>query len=1450
MRLLLLGGWRGVVRPGLLLLTALAITLSAAPLSAQTIALPDQPLTPDAALAPAACPAGALTGIPGAPGNFRIDGTLVAVADSIDWFSIGGVGTGVMNYPPPPFDGIDTTFTHFQRDSTWAGSSQDIVFGTTGNKDEQLIAAGQDPWTYKLASGYPGKDDITEIYVHTATAIVNPLEPPHRFLYVGLATRTTDGTKTIGMYYLRAGVTVAGTPTSGTITGLGPNNGHTNGDFFISTDWSNGGALSCAVVRQWSNTVYVAPPTPPPGTTVFYGESNFLNPVAAPYLAIQPLSAYVVGNQYQTGQFSEMAIDLTAMGISDTSLCGSHAVLLFQTRSSNQLNATLKDLALVPFNIIQPPPVSIDGPSGGCVGSTQQYCETASPSLAHVWSVSPASVATIVGDATGSCVSVNFSGSGTATLSVKVTSPEGCSDSTGIVITGFPNPAVSVNSPQACQGTEATLTATVSSGTSPFTYLWSPGGATTSSISVGTAGTYTVTVTDAKGCTGTGSGTLTVNPNPSVSVNSPQTCQGTETTLTATVSSGTGPFTYLWSPGGATTSSILVGTAGTYSVTVTDSKGCTGSGSGVLTVNPNPSVSVNSPQTCQGTETTLTATVTGGTGPFTYLWSPGGATTSSISVGTAGTYTVTVTDSKSCTGSGSGTLTVNPNPSVSVNSPQTCQGTETTLTATVSSVTGPFTYLWSPGGATTSSILVGTAGTYSVTVTDSKGCTGSGSGTLTVNPKPEVSVNSPQTCQGTETTLTATVSSGTGPFTYLWSPGGATTSSILVGTAGTYTVTVTDSKGYTGSGSGTLTVNPSLSVSVNSPQTCQGTETTLTATVTGGTGPFTYLWSPGGATTSSISVGTAGTYSVSVTDSKGCTGSGSGTLTVNPKPSVSVNSTQTCTGTEATLTATVSSGTGPFTYLWSPGGATTSSIQVGTAGTYTVTVTDSKGCTGSGSGELTVNGNPTVTVNSPEACEGAEGTLTATVTGGTEPFTYLWSPGGATTSSISVGTAGAYTVTVTDSKGCTGSGSGTLTVNPNPVCSLTAPNPLPACLTPDNHLCVHVTNGVAITGYEWSVSSDGTWGITGGETDSCVTYYAGNEVEATFKVVVTSAKGCKDTCQVAFTCTTADTFCTLTQGAYGNINGQFIPGENRLALLQRLITPSDPLVIGIKKSLVAQSYGSITIPDGSEQCVIDRMPAGGPPAKFPALLGDRTMTTPNCTAGILQFKNGRFNNVFIGQIVALSLNSRLDVNLHGLHLCRTMQTSKTTIYFKQSLLDALTSLGLPQTVAGLLELANRGISGLPTGGVSISDLASAVGSINEGFDECAELLKCIDGEGGPVAAGGGGEVVDEGQAPSTALPTEFALSASIPNPFSRMTTVRLSLPERSQVRMSVFNILGQEVARLAEGEYGAGVQTVQWSAVSRHGSSVAPGVYFLRVHASGRDTGREFTRTQKVMYIR
>ncbi len=336
---------------------------------------------------------------------------------------------------------------------------------------------------------------------------------------------------------------------------------------------------------------------------------------------------------------------------------------------------------------------------------------------------------------------------------------------------------------------------------------------------------------------------------------------------------------------------------------------------------------------CQGGSVSLTAS--NGT---TYLWS-NGATSKTITVTSSGTYTVTVTT----TGIGSSTaspitVTVNSLPIANITTSGAttfCSPGSVTLTATAGS-----SYLWSPGNQTTQAITASTSGTYNVRVTNSNGCTKvSSNSVVTANAAPVATITpngSLTILQGANVTLSASTGSS-----YLWLPGGQTSQSIVVNTAGSYTVRVSNSSGCsTTSAAAVVTVlpNSSATVTASGPVSfCQGGSVTLTAS--NGT---SYSWS-NGANTKSITVNTSGTYTATVYNGATPAIASPVVVTVWSLPSATVSAgsaTSFCSGGYVNLNSNQNN-----SYSWSPGGATTQTLQVFASGNYFVTVSNSYGCT-------------------------------------------------------------------------------------------------------------------------------------------------------------------------------------------------------------------------------------------------------------------------------------------------------------------------------------------------------------------------------------------------------------------------------------------------------------------------------------------------------------------------
>lgn len=643
-----------------------------------------------------------------------------------------------------------------------------------------------------------------------------------------------------------------------------------------------------------------------------------------------------------------------------------------------------------------------------------------------------------------------------------------------------------------------TLTAVGGGGAPPYKYYWTTN--QTSQSIVVSAGTYCVTLTDQNSCGAVKC--ITVNPTPltlsavATGVNCPN---GQDGTVTANPVGGTAPFTYTWSNGG-NTQTISNLTPGTYSVTVSDSKGCSATASATVANKTPIVISIITTQPTCATDSTgiLTASVSGGTPPYTYAWS-NGATTQTITGLGAGTYTVTITDNKGCKSSKS--IDLQPKSklklTVSGNNESCPDLNNGSITANPTNGVPPYAYAWS-NSATTQTITNLTPGTYTVTVTDFVGCKATTSFTVTEAINLTLVVNKKDIigCGGNNGAAKVTVTSGVPPYNYKWS-NNATTDSISNLGAGKYKVTVTDARGCTKIDSVTLTAPPPVFVSVNAKAfVCPGaTNGTAKATASGGTAPFSYLWS-NGATTDSISNLGAGAYRVTVTDANGCMASAADTILTSPQLNATISAPAILCGANTTsATVQVAGGVPPYKFLWNTG-VTTQTILGLTAGGYKVTVTDTNGCTDVDSITITSVNIIVNIIKKDILCFGVNaGTAKATATGGTAPYTYAWS-NGATLDSVSNLAAGTYTVTVTDKNGC----KGTQTV------TITQPTSLTINLVGDSLVCpsdsasfvkVTATGGTAPYSFKWN---------TNATTDSI-----GNLPAGTYTVTVTDANGCQKT---------------------------------------------------------------------------------------------------------------------------------------------------------------------------------------------------------------------------------------------------------------------------------------------------------------------------------------------------
>ncbi len=695
------------------------------------------------------------------------------------------------------------------------------------------------------------------------------------------------------------------------------------------------------------------------------------------------------------------------------------------------------------------------------------------------------------------------------TYTVIVTDANGCTTTASVTITepSFLLAAASSTNVSCNGGNNGTATAVATGGTAPYTYAWSNGGSS-SSLTGLTAGNYTVTIQDANGCTKTAS--TTISQPTAISITSSFTnvqCDaGNSGTAKVTVSGGTAPYTYLWS-NAATTSSVTGLAAGTYTVTVTDAKGCIKTAAFTI-LSPSAlqvTVTTENVKCNGGNDGKAVVAVTGGTAPYTYLWSNGAAVSNPNLP--AGTFTVTVTDANGC--SKSVAITIEQPTALSAAATSTnvsCyEGADGTANATATGGTAPYVFTWSNGK---SGAVIGglAAGTYTVTATDANGCTKSASVIITQPTKLNAVVSGVNlNCYGNNGgKVSVAITGGTTPYTIAWSNGQSGTSLIGLN-AGTYTATVTDANGCTSMSTITITQPDPLKITAtNTNVACNGgANGSAVAVVTGGTAPYAVTWSNGqnGLAIANLA---AGTYTANVTDANGCTASVSVTVSEADQLSVLALSTNLkCFGDNSgTASVNATGGTVPYTIKWNTG-AGSGTITNLAPGTYTVTVTDAKGCNAVGTTTVTQPAKLGVALTPTNIkCNGTfTGSVSATTTGGTAPYSYLWN-NGATSSSLSGVAAGSYSVTVIDGNGCSTTDNVTIT----------QPNALTVAVSGTNLKCngngageafAAPVGGVSPYFYQWS---------NGGKTSKITGLSAG-----TYTMTLTDANGCTATGSVTIT---------------------------------------------------------------------------------------------------------------------------------------------------------------------------------------------------------------------------------------------------------------------------------------------------------------------------------------------
>ena len=526
------------------------------------------------------------------------------------------------------------------------------------------------------------------------------------------------------------------------------------------------------------------------------------------------------------------------------------------------------------------------------------------------------------------------------------------------------------------------------------------------------------------------SATITVETNLAASFDVVNVdCYGNSSgSIDLTVSGGLAPFTYAWNTE-ETTEDITDLPKGTYTVIITDARGCSISDS-VTISEPDNALEATTEVfdvLCYGDGNgSINLNVSGGTQPYIFNWS-NGAITKDLTSLNGGEYTATITDANGC--EIVKTITVfEPDMQLAtkiVISDVLCYGENNgEIDISTSGGTAPYTYSWG-NGASTEDLFGLTAGIYTVTVTDANLCE------ITevievLEPSKALSASANTTnllCFGDSMgSIDLTVSGGTEPYSYSWD-NDLNTEDIEGLSAGSYDVVITDFNGCSITETFVISEPDALSVTSTIEDVLCFDESTgaIDLTVAGGTAPYTYSWDNGSAT-EDIADLSAGSYEVIITDSNGCN------LAENfeiSEPATGLSATASTTDvlcfdeSTGSIDLTISGGTAPYTYDWD-NGSSTKDIADLTAGNYEVVITDSNGCSLTENFEISqpVAGLSATASTTDVLCFGdSTGSIDLTISGGTAPYTYNWG-NGITTEDIAGLAAGSYEVIITDSYGC------------------------------------------------------------------------------------------------------------------------------------------------------------------------------------------------------------------------------------------------------------------------------------------------------------------------------------------------------------------------------------------------------------------------------------------------
>ena len=578
---------------------------------------------------------------------------------------------------------------------------------------------------------------------------------------------------------------------------------------------------------------------------------------------------------------------------------------------------------------------------------------------------------------------------------------------------------------------------TISGGDSPFVFSWSPNNTNvTEDVSGLAAGDYQVVVTDDAGCIDSLTSTIQAPPVLTLSeVITDAACGQAIGAIDITISGGTGTYNFLWSTG-AETEDITGLVAGEYQFAASDASDNSCDITQTFTVvngNEPELVFTSAGTSCTANTGSISLVVNEGSGDYTYAWTgPNGfvASTEDLSSLEEGDYTITLTDNQTtCVITGSATVDPANAPVVTATvANTTCGQNNGLIDIEIAGGTEPFNVIWNGNPSTLDQINL-SAGIYTLLIVDANNC--EFTQTFTIEPSVEPSLSSVfsnPSCGNDTGSVDISIVDATNTIIYNWTKDGAAfanSEDIEALSPGQYVLVASDAAGCVLSDTFLLVYQNQPVLSFTSePAVCGQSNGSIDLTITSGTAPFVIQWTGPDGFTSSIEdlSGLPGAcYNVTVTDSLACEATLEACVIPFTAPQVSLSVVQpSCGENNGSIAPIVSGGLAPFTFEWSGTLFSVDSLfdNLG-EGTYFLTLTDANGCVTNDTVSLINSGVPvvTATIDDPE-CGLNDGSITAVVTGGSAPYSYIWTPGSSTDATITNLGIGAYSVLVTDANGC------------------------------------------------------------------------------------------------------------------------------------------------------------------------------------------------------------------------------------------------------------------------------------------------------------------------------------------------------------------------------------------------------------------------------------------------